>query len=111
MIASPLAGGAVVAGSCGRDGPDGIPAVGISLETAARLAPRGSDLPRVRLTMTTQEQPAATETLVFDIAGRSDERVVLSAHLDGHDLAESAFDHASGVAVALAVTRAVAPHV
>ena len=32
-----------------------------------------------------------------------------SAHLDGHDLAESAMDNAAGVAVALAAARALAP--
>ncbi len=36
---------------------------------------------------------------------------MLSAHVDGHDLAESAIDNASGVAVALAVARALAPAV
>src|SRR5262249_37900677 len=41
--------------------------------------------------------------------GRTDQWVVLSAHVDGHDLAESAMDNASGVAAALAVTRALAP--
>jgi len=34
---------------------------------------------------------------------------VRSAHLDGHDLAESAMDNAAGVAVALAAARALAP--
>jgi len=111
MIAAPVAGDRLVAGSCGRHGPEGIPAVGISLETAAHLARRGSGLPRVRLLVAAEEQPATTETLVFDLAGRSDERVVLSAHLDGHDLAESAIDNATGVAVALAVARAMAPRV
>jgi Zn-dependent M28 family amino/carboxypeptidase len=63
------------------------------------------------LILATEEYPEATETLLFDVPGRSDDRVVLSAHLDGHDLAESAIDNATGVAVALAVARAVAPHV
>jgi len=36
---------------------------------------------------------------------------VLSAHIDGHDGGESAMDNASGVAAALAVARALAPHV
>jgi Zn-dependent M28 family amino/carboxypeptidase len=35
---------------------------------------------------------------------------VLSAHVDGHDLAESAMDNATGVAAALAIARATAPH-
>src|SRR5690606_4166171 len=34
---------------------------------------------------------------------------VLSAHIDGHALAESALDNASGVAAAIAVARAFAP--
>jgi aminopeptidase YwaD len=107
LIAGPLPG-ACVAGSSGRDGADGIPAAGISPETAARLARTSAGWPRVTLTIATEEVPAATETLLFDIPGRTDEWVVLSAHVDGHDLAESAIDNATGVAAALAVTRAVA---
>lgn len=111
LIAAPLPGGSLVAGSSGRDGPEGIPAAGIALETAARLAPDRDGRKRVRLRIATHEAAAETETLLFDLAGRTDQVVVLSAHLDGHDLAESAMDNASGVAVALAVARALAPAV
>lgn len=110
LIAGPVAG-AGVAGSSGRDGPDGIPAAGIAPETAARLARSRAGWPRVTLTIRTEEAPAETQTLLFDIPGRTDGWVVLSAHVDGHDLAESAIDNASGVAAALAVTRAVAGHI
>jgi aminopeptidase YwaD len=110
LIAGPLPG-ACVAGSSGRDGADGIPAAGISPETAARLARSSAGWPHVTLTIATKEMPAETETLLFDIPGRTDEWVVLSAHVDGHDLAESAIDNATGVAAALAVTRALAAHV
>ena len=110
LIAGPLPG-ACVAGSSGRDGADGIPAAGISPETAARLARSSAGWPRVTLTIATEEAPAETETLLFDIPGRTDEWIVLSAHVDGHDLAESAIDNATGVAAALAVTRAVAAHI
>jgi Zn-dependent M28 family amino/carboxypeptidase len=110
LIAGPVPG-ACVAGSSGRDGADGIPAVGIAPETAARLARTRAGWPRVTLTIDTEEGPAATQTLLFDIPGRTDEWVVLSAHVDGHDLAESAIDNATGVAAALAVTRAVARHI
>jgi Zn-dependent M28 family amino/carboxypeptidase len=54
------------------------------------------------------EAPATTQTLLFDIPGQSGEWVVLSAHVDGHDLAESAIDNASGVVAALSVARALA---
>jgi aminopeptidase YwaD len=104
LIAGPLAGGALVAGSSGRESGSGIPAAGISPETAARLGGR-----RVRLSIATKEERARTETLVFDIPGGTDERVVLSAHLDGHILAESAMDNATGCAVALEVARRAAP--
>jgi aminopeptidase YwaD len=110
LIAGPVPG-ACVAGSSGRDGADGIPAAGIAPDTAARLARSRAGWPRVTLMIDTEETPAATETLLFDIPGRTDEWVVLSAHVDGHDLAESAIDNATGVAAALAVTRAVAGHI
>jgi len=110
LIAGPLAGH-VVAGSSGREGGDGIPALGISPETAARLVRRAAGWPTATMTIETAEGPAETETLVYDYPGLSDEWVVLSAHVDGHDLAESAMDNGTGLAVVLAVTRALAPKV
>lgn len=110
LISGPLSGG-VVAGSCGRDGPEGIPAMGISPESAALLARSPAGWPLAKLTLEVSEMEATTETLLFDVPGRTKEFVVLSAHVDGHDLAESAMDNASGVAAALAVVRALAPEV
>jgi aminopeptidase YwaD len=107
LIVSPLADG-LVAGSSGREGDDGIPAVGISQDTARRLQRTSRGWPRATLDITTEEQPARTETLLFDIPGEIDECVVLSAHVDGHSLAESAMDNASGLAAALSVARALA---
>jgi aminopeptidase YwaD len=110
LIGGPLAGH-VVAGSSGRDSGEGIPALGISPETAAKLARRPTGFPSVTITVETDEGPAETETLVFDYPGQTDEWVVLSAHVDGHDLAESAMDNGTGLAAVLAVTRALAPEV
>lgn len=110
LIAGPLPGSRV-AGSSGRTDDAGIPAVGVSPETAARLARTERGWPQVTIRIGTEEGPAESRTLVFDIPGRSASRVVLSAHVDGHDLAESAMDNASGVAAALAVARALAPRV
>jgi hypothetical protein len=108
LIAGPLPGH-VVAGSSGREAGEGIPALGVSPETAARLARRAASRPSVTMTIETEEGPAETETLVYDYPGQSDEWVVLSAHVDGHDLAESAMDNGTGLASVLAVTRALAP--
>jgi aminopeptidase YwaD len=110
LIAGPLQGD-VVAGSTGRAGDAGIPALGISPETAARLARTAEGWPAVTMSISVEEGPERTSTLVFDVPGQTDEWVVLCAHVDGHDLAESAMDNATGLAAALAATRSLAPHV
>jgi len=111
LIAGPLAG-ALVTGSSGRnEGDAGIPAMGIAPETAARLARTAAGWAQATLVIETEEYEARTSTLLFDMRGETDEVVVLSAHVDGHDINESAMDNASGVATALAVIRTIAPHV
>jgi hypothetical protein len=106
LIAGPVAG-SLVGGSSGRDGTEGIPAVGISPDWVPRLRRTAAGWPRVTLEIATKELPALTETLLFDIPGETDEWVVLSAHVDGHDLAESAMDNATGLAAALSAVRAM----
>ncbi len=69
LIAGPLAG-ALVAGSSGRTGPGGIPALGIAPETAARLSPTNGKRATVRLELETAEAPAQAQNLVFDLARR-----------------------------------------
>lgn len=110
IIANPIAGTGPVSGSSGRGGGAGIPAVATDAESAARLAAAKDGRARVRLTVAGEDFAAQTSLVVLDLPGRERGWVVLSAHLDGHDLAESAMDNASGMAVALAVARALAPH-
>jgi Zn-dependent M28 family amino/carboxypeptidase len=106
LIAGPIHG-SLVSGSSGREAAEGIPAAGISPDGANRLRRTAAGWPRATLEIVTEEFPTSTETLVFDIRGETDEWVVLSAHIDGHDLAESAMDNATGVAAALSVARAM----
>jgi len=111
LISGFLSGGAV-AGSSGRDeGGPGIPALAISPESAAKLSRTAIGWPRVTMRLEIEELPAETQTLLFDIPGKTDEWVVLSAHVDGHDISESAMDNASGVAAALSAAQRIAPHV
>lgn len=110
LIAGPLPG-RVVAGSSGRGAGPGIPAMGIPAMCIAPDAATRLVGQIARLRLTTSEWPATTETVSFELPGQTDEWVVLSAHLDGHDLAESAIDNATGVAVALDVARRVAPEI
>jgi aminopeptidase YwaD len=109
LIAQPEPGIGPVSGSAGMAPGRMIPGLGISAEAAARLARPGS---RVRMVLEATHQPdALTETLVLDLLGRGPERVVLSAHIDGHNLGESALDNATGVVAVLALARAIAPFV
>jgi hypothetical protein len=107
LVASPFPGGGPVGGGTGREGGAGLPALGVDGEGAARLAAAGAG--RVRLVVEAEDRPARAPVLSLDLPGRGASRVVVSAHLDGHDLAESALDNATGVAVALALARALAP--
>jgi aminopeptidase YwaD len=81
-----------------------IPCFGVGIEVARRIAGR-----RVHLALEAEAGPAETPTLVLDLPGEGQGRVVLSAHLDGHPLGESAMDNATGLAGVLALARAVAP--
>jgi len=106
LIVQPEPGVGPVSGSSGRAGGAGIPALGISAEAAASLR----DGSRLRITIAGEDRPQAmTEALLLDLPGRGPDRVVLSAHVDGHPLGESALDNGTGVVAALALARAVAP--
>jgi aminopeptidase YwaD len=105
IIACPFPGMGTVCGSSGRGGGAGIPAVATDHASAAVL----SSGTRARIRVSGEDFPAETQVAVLELPGRSGSWVVLSAHLDGHDLAESAMDNASGVAAALCAARALAP--
>lgn len=109
LIAGPLQD-TPVAGS-GRDGDAGIPAAGISAAAADALSPTSGGFAAAHLIVEAEEGPATAENLLFEMPGQEPEWVVLSAHIDGHDLAESAIDNASGLAVALAVAQELAAEV
>jgi aminopeptidase YwaD len=112
LIAHPEAGVGPVSGSSGRNGAAGIPALGIGAEAADafKRSPDGT-LPTARMVIDGEDHPAQTRTLIADLPGRGPDWVVVSAHIDGHPHGESAIDNATGVAVALALARLLAPHV
>ena len=70
----------------------------------------GGEPSPVRLMIEADIAPRETANLVLDLPGKNPEWVVLSAHIDGHHLAESAMDNATGLAAALAIAAAMAPH-
>ena len=108
MIASHLPGDFLVTGSSGGDE---IPAVGITRESAEALTRTSVKYPRVHVDLRTQTHSATAKNLVAEIPGAGNEWVVLCAHYDGHDLAQSAIDNGSGVAAALTIAEQIAPMV
>lgn len=114
LMANPWTGGGLMSGSSGRtpDGP-GIPAAYIDARTRDLLRERAQSVdPRICLTIIGEEQPQATAGIALaDLPGERSDWIVISAHIDGHPLAESALDNASGTVVAIAAARALAERV
>ncbi|AOB29675.1 hypothetical protein AKI39_01755 [Bordetella sp. H567] len=112
LIANPVPGGGLLSGSSGRPrGGAGIPAAYVDHATGmalARAAARGSARAHLRIEGR-EDESAMADLAILDIPGGTDSRIVISAHMDGHDLGTSALDNATGVAVALAAARALAP--
>ena len=107
VIVNHLPGNGLVTGSCGEDSPKNIPAIGVSYETGARLS--AAQNARARLRITTRRQPAIGVNLIAEVPGQTDEWVVVCAHYDGHDVAQSALDNATGVVSAMTVFENFCP--
>jgi len=96
-------------GSVGTDDdPIGdIPAVGVSAEVGARLARRAEgDSVTVDVDC---ETPAATSgNAMAELGPDTDEEVLVSSHVDAHDIAEGAMDNGAGTATIVEVANALA---
>lgn len=108
LIANHLPGKGLLSGSSGRNRPEDIPAFAITAEGATQLARTPAGYPRVRLESTSESPGGVAENLVLEIPGEIDEWIVLSAHIDGHPLGESAMDNATGLATVLHVAHTLA---
>ncbi|QAU12684.1 M28 family peptidase [Halorubrum sp. BOL3-1] len=96
-------------GSVGTaDDPIGeIPAVGVSKEAGARLARRheGDEL---TVAVDCETPPATSGNAVAELGPDTDEHLIVSSHVDAHDLAEGAMDNGSGTATIVEVANALA---
>jgi Zn-dependent M28 family amino/carboxypeptidase len=96
-------------GSVGTaDEPIGeIPAVGVSKEVGARLGRRFEG--REATVGVDCEAPAAESHNVHaELGPATDEELLVSSHLDAHDIAEGAMDNGAGTATIVEVARALA---
>lgn len=96
-------------GSVGTDAaPIGeIPAVGVSSEVGARLARRADGEP-LTVTVDADIHDATSQNVHAEIGPETDERVLVTSHVDAHDVAEGALDNGAGTAMVLEIARALA---
>ena len=98
-----------------RPGP--IPAVGVSKEVGerlARLATKGdretdagsnTDGPEVTIDVDCRNEPTTSVNAVADVGPDTDEAVLLTAHVDAHDVSDGANDNGAGSALVAEVGR------
>jgi Zn-dependent M28 family amino/carboxypeptidase len=84
-----------------------IPAVGVSKEVGSRLARRfeGED---VTVEVDADAHDATSHNVHADLGPDTDEAVLLTSHVDAHDIAEGAGDNGAGTALVVEVAKALA---
>ncbi|GFG50711.1 hypothetical protein CQY20_17795 [Mycolicibacterium agri] len=99
-----------VAGGVGIGADDDMPAVGIDWESGERLRDLcATSTPIVRIRTTVEHRQWQPGNVLADIPGQTEEMIVVCAHYDGHPIAHSAIDNASGVIGVLETCRRLAP--
>ena len=96
-------------GSVGTDDdPIGdIPAVGVSREVGARLA-RRVDGDEATVAVECDTPDATSGNAMAELGPDTDEEVLVSSHVDAHDIAEGAMDNGAGTASIVEVANALA---
>ena len=84
-----------------------IPAVGVSKEVGARLG-RRFEGERVSVSTQVEIHDATSQNIHADLGPDTDEAVLLTSHVDAHDIAEGAADNGAGTAMVVEVARALA---
>jgi Zn-dependent M28 family amino/carboxypeptidase len=93
----------------GPDGAGPIPAVGVSREVGARLRRYcAAGEPTADLEVRCENRRATSSTVEGVVGPDTDEEVLVTAHLDAHDVAEGARDNGVGTAVVAEVGRLLA---
>jgi len=84
-----------------------IPAVGVSKETGARVA-RRYEGEQLTVAVDCETSDATSGNAVAELGPDTDEYLVVSCHVDAHDLAEGAMDNGAGTATLVEVANALA---
>ena len=96
-------------GSVGNeDDPIGdIPAVGVSKEVGKRLS-RRFEGEKVTVEVDADIHEATSHNVHAHLGPATDQEILLTSHLDAHDIAEGAWDNGAGTAVVVEMAKALA---
>jgi Zn-dependent M28 family amino/carboxypeptidase len=84
-----------------------IPAIGVASETGARLA-RRYDGDEVTVSVNCETPEATSWNVHAELGPDTDERLLVTSHVDAHDIAEGAMDNGAGTAMVVELARALA---
>ena len=84
-----------------------IPAVGVSSEAGARLA-RRFEGEEIEVTVEAEIHEAESRNVHAELGPDTDERVLVTSHVDAHDIAEGALDNGAGTAMVVELANALA---
>lgn len=98
-------------GSVGRpDHPIGeIPAVGVSREVGATLA-RRYDGDELGIDVEASIAPTTSQNVHATVGPSTDDRVLVTAHVDSHDIGQGAMDDGAGTAMLVELARILVDH-
>jgi Iap family predicted aminopeptidase len=96
-------------GSVGtEDAPIGdIPAVGVSKEVGARLA-RRFEGDEIGVSVNAEIYDGTSQNIHADLGPDTKDCILLTSHVDAHDIAEGAADNGAGTAMVVEIARALA---
>jgi len=84
-----------------------VPAVGVSSEVGARLS-RRFDGDTVTVAVDADAHDATSQNVHATLGPDTDEELLVTSHVDAHDIAEGAMDNGAGTAMVVEVARALA---
>lgn len=84
-----------------------IPAVGVSKEVGSRLA-RRFDGEEVAISVEADAHDATSQNVHAELGPDTDEEILVTSHVDAHDIAEGAADNGAGTAMVVEMARALA---
>ncbi|WP_276300826.1 M28 family peptidase [Halorussus lipolyticus] len=91
----------------GEDPIGDIPAVGVSKEVGSRLSRRWEG-EQVEVAVDAEAHDATSQNVHAELGPDTDEEVLVTSHIDAHDIAEGAMDNGAGTAMVVEMANALA---